>query len=444
MTSRITRCYWQICSVALVVFIAVLTSGTAQAMTIEDTSFTGIQLGDRIRMDTYHRQKGGAYDSVGIVQLRDGNNFFDNGTGTLINNQWVLTAAHVVTDADEIGFVIDGKTYKANRWFVHKGYDGTVIGNGRDIALIKLSKPIKGASVSKIAPKSATGGLKGNQVTTVGYGGWGTGLTGHGSPYPFAEYDEYAIWGIEQRVARAGNNVVDEFYGQWALGLIQGLNKRIFTMDFDSSPAWAAQITNWIDDPDEVINGSGFADRQVSLETSTIFGDSGGPTFNDKGQIVGVTSWGQVVWYEIGDDVWVPLGGFYQGLNLDGVLDGARSGPDSSFPPVPVYYSQNGFTNVALHYQWIKQVIRNANTAGGGAKLAQLANFGSTTKGGIDSLALLSAYGIAPGSAAARNNMNITNFSMRDFMQYYQVPEPSAILLLSAGSLALLRRRRAD
>ena len=100
-------------------------------------------------------------------------------SGTLINSQWVLTAAHVTAgvNSSNIGtmtFSIGGQTYYAAKTLSNTGWTGD-INNGNDVGLVKLDR-----SITSITPATLyTGVAENRQIgTIVGYGSTGTGLTG--------------------------------------------------------------------------------------------------------------------------------------------------------------------------------------------------------------------------------------------------------------------------
>ncbi len=430
-------------SFATAMALAFAVQSPVQAGTVQDGSWGGTSDYQKMVYDVYARQLGEQYSSVGIVQ-QDG---FNSGSGTLIGNRWVLTSAHLVSNADSLSFKINGKTYQASRWFAHSGYDGTVLGNGRDIALIKLDSPVKGVKPSRVAPRTLANGLEGEEVTTVGYGGGGTGLTGNGVPQSvsrdLAKYSYGTIaWGIE----RAGRNVIDHnFFEDTTVPSEVKYRNRIFTYDFDSEQIWqqstgddSVNIGFWIDDPNDWVNGTGYEDVPVTKEWSPSVGDSGGPTFNESGQIVGVSSWTSAAWYQV-NSTWFATTSFYHELSMTGERDGAKIFPESDSPDYEYFYSISGFTNVALHADWIRKVKRLANTVGGGKKLSQISLMGSTTLGGI----YFDPPVLPDGVFTPYENLRGISIISTSARYSQPIPEPGAIMLLTAGSLMLLRRRQA-
>lgn len=107
---------------------------------------------------------------------------FNNGEGTLIAPNWVLTAAHVgelyekETDAKKLMITCNGQSYRIEKVYNHPNYvalEGKEIEN--DVALIKLSTPVKNVRPAKIYKRKDE---KGKIITLVGSGYPGTGLTG--------------------------------------------------------------------------------------------------------------------------------------------------------------------------------------------------------------------------------------------------------------------------
>lgn len=107
---------------------------------------------------------------------------FNNGEGTLIAPQWILTAAHVgelykkETDQKKLMVTCNGQNYQIERVVNHPHYvgeDGKAIEN--DVALVKLSKAVKNVEPARLFSGRNE---KGKTITIVGSGYTGTGITG--------------------------------------------------------------------------------------------------------------------------------------------------------------------------------------------------------------------------------------------------------------------------
>jgi hypothetical protein len=178
------------------------------------------------------------------------------GEGTLIDRNWVLTAAHVANDlgpGDPLTIV--GKIYRIERVVVypdwHHDADMPV-----DIALVRLTESV--TDVVPARPYTGTDEL-GMIATLVGRGQQGTGLTG---PIP-----------VEGTVLAATNRVestLDVFPGTAARGQYpaEGFQLR-FTFDAPGDP------------------------NTTDLEGVSGGGDSGGPAYIKRGDVlyvIGVSS----------------------------------------------------------------------------------------------------------------------------------------------------------
>lgn len=118
------------------------------------------------------------FASVGEFNWKyNGSNYL--ASGTLIDHQWVLTAAHVVEDitSSNIGtmtFTLGGETFYVEETFYHSGWTGSTNG-GNDIGLVKLSTAVVGVAPSLLYEYTD----ENRQITTVvGYGMTGTGISG--------------------------------------------------------------------------------------------------------------------------------------------------------------------------------------------------------------------------------------------------------------------------
>lgn len=116
-------------------------------------------------------------------------------SGTLISPIHVLTAGHCAVDgegnamADTAGtFEVNGRVYQTSRVFLHPDYDGWTLAN--DLAIFQLSEPVIGVTpemISRLAP------VVGQKLTIVGFGGGGTGETGHNGDYGIKRVGETVI-----------------------------------------------------------------------------------------------------------------------------------------------------------------------------------------------------------------------------------------------------------
>ncbi|MEM1208485.1 MAG: trypsin-like serine protease [Planctomycetota bacterium] len=193
--------------------------------------------------------KSGFLDPVGQIVTS-----FATGSGTLIEKNWVLTAAHVVDDTGSARFKVGNKTYRSDHIFIRDGWDGSVGTSARDdLALVRLTKDVSNVKPAKLNTKK---NITGSVAVSAGFGRSGDGLTGMvtGSKY------------------FAGMNVIDKTEA----------GGRVLLTDFDHP-----------DDPSQSQFGD---DTPLALEAMIGSGDSGGGMFvkHNKGwRLAGVHSFGR-------------------------------------------------------------------------------------------------------------------------------------------------------
>lgn len=169
-------------------------------------------------------------------------------SGTLIAPDVVLTAAHTISGANSLSFLVGGNTYTASQWTAYPLWTGD-LSAGYDLGLIKLDSPVLNVAAATRYTGKKEVGMK---VTEVGYGMTGNGLTGA------TRYDGQK---------RAGTNTID------SVSAGKGSSARLLWMDFDRP------------------RSSGV----TALEYLIARGDSGGGLFVDTKsgpQLVGISSFG--------------------------------------------------------------------------------------------------------------------------------------------------------
>lgn len=170
------------------------------------------------------------------------------GEATLIDSSWALTAGHVgndlardIKDGYSPTLTYNGIKYQIDKVVIHPAFKSLEEGIQHDIALIKIKGSVKNGTPAKLYDKQDE---TGQQITIVGMGDMGTGLTGP------QKWD---------KITRAATNKIDEVDNQW------------LRFSFDSNES--ANTTEM-----EGISGPG---------------DSGGPAFVDKDgvrHIIGISS----------------------------------------------------------------------------------------------------------------------------------------------------------
>ncbi|MCW5938901.1 MAG: trypsin-like serine protease [Fimbriimonadaceae bacterium] len=221
------------------------------------------------RFDSQYLSFGAQFSAVGKVNV-DGS---WSGSGTLVADQWVLTAAHVLDRyAGSASVELGGQSYGVVDWVVNPGWSGDLF-VGNDMTLAKLDRKVTGVDPMSLFQGSAVG----HEAAIVGFGGTGTGTTGWNNAYDGKR--------------RAATNRVEggtfSFYGaEFANTLVT---------DFDAPGGGTNSLASL-----------GSSATPTELEGNVVFGDSGGALLvqqDGSWKIAGVTSW---LW-SLGDG---PLAGY--------------------------------------------------------------------------------------------------------------------------------------
>jgi secreted trypsin-like serine protease len=202
--------------------------------------------------------------------------------GSIIDKQWILTAAHCLLDTDSVvvgfGNVDRTKTTKieGEKIFVHPDYAD---GKKADVALVKLAKPIPDAPAVSYAGGDATRRLlqPGARATVTGWG---------------------AVWDFQ-----AFNNAMDVMAGRRTVS-----ERRLLNDEELQAPRLLHEVDIEVIDPQECkavydqlqVSAFTIGDTEICATgprggKDSCFGDSGGPLVVPEGNgyvQVGIVSWG--------------------------------------------------------------------------------------------------------------------------------------------------------
>ncbi len=234
------------------------------------------------------------------------------GSGVVISEYWVLTAAHVVDQVmTSRTYVYDGNDYEdsdANRYsvskiFMHPGWevDSDLMEEGMDIALLRLDDPIDQSAVEigSWHNQESNQLYIGSLVFTAGFGAYDreySECTDFCLTDGSGDYSQRRAWANTLDREVVGIRSSDSFQNDdfWLGGFI--------SYDFDSPDGkdntLASGNTSTFAQGDYSYVGSGDSSpNALDLEGTSVSGDSGGPTYaylDGEWKVIGLTSHGSL------------------------------------------------------------------------------------------------------------------------------------------------------
>lgn len=232
------------------------------------------------------------YAATGWVEIAEGSARY-RGTGVLVAENWVLTAAHNWDAGALTGltFNLAGNSYgaAAGAWFQNPGWSASPevsLTQGWDLALFRLSTAVSGVAPARVyAGESELGA----SVTFLGAGLAGTAATGPRSnrtPLFYAGtnmIDRVIAWG--DAAAGTGGMLAWDFDdGSSLRNTLAGSG--VYDEFGHAAPLTGATMT---------LGAQDSARAPTSYEATSAAGDSGAPVFADFGsgpELIGLVSWG--------------------------------------------------------------------------------------------------------------------------------------------------------